>query len=86
MRVSRPDSPDTAGPAALSDEQTAVLECLQKSGTGLTGRQLASRVSCDPGALEQALSVLMERGMVARLNTIIPSYSYRHPGARIHAE
>mgnify|MGYP001055408462 CR=1 FL=1 len=66
---------------ALTAEESSVMECLRQATTGLTMRQLRARVSCGPDALEQALATLVEREMIARLNTIIPSYSYRRRGA-----
>lgn len=75
------DTRPLASEPALSEEEAAVLECLRMASSGLTARQLQSqlqsRVSCDPGVLERTLATLVERELVARLNTIIPSYSYR---------
>lgn len=66
-------------PAAqpLSEEQQRVLECLQKAGCGLTTRQIESRSHCSADILECALAALVERKLVTRLNTIIPSYAAR---------
>jgi hypothetical protein len=85
--ASQQESPATsaaAGQAAvlsaqqpLSEEQHRVLECLQKAGCGLTTRQMESRSACSAEALELALGVLVERKLVTRLNTIIPSYAAR---------
>ena len=61
----------------LSAEEAAVIECLQTAAVGLTAKQLQSRVTCDPDVLERTLKALVERELVARLNTIIPSYAYR---------
>jgi hypothetical protein len=61
----------------LSEEESRVLECLQKAPSGLTAGQLESRSACSGPALEQALEHLIERKLVGRLNTIIPSYSAR---------
>jgi hypothetical protein len=72
--------------AELSDAQVQVLECLQKAGTGLTVGQLRSRVSFPTPALKSALTALVEGQLVARLNTLIPSYVYRYPGVRVHDE
>jgi hypothetical protein len=67
-------------PAAqpLSEEQHRVLECLQKAGCGLTTRQIESRSQCNTDVLEGALAGLVERKLVTRLNTIIPSYAARN--------
>lgn len=70
----------------LTAEESGVLECLQDVATGLTARQIGVRVSCDPGVVEQALTALMEREMVVRLNTVVPSYSLKRRDPGIHAE
>jgi hypothetical protein len=62
---------------ALSEEESRVLKCLQDAPNGLTGRQLESRAACTAEDLDRALSPLIERRLVTRLNTIIPSYSAR---------
>jgi hypothetical protein len=61
----------------LSEEQHRVLECLQEAGCGLTTRQIESRSACAADVLECALAALVERKLVTRLNTIIPSYAAR---------
>jgi hypothetical protein len=70
----------------LSDEQKRVLDCLEEAGTGLTLRQLEVRTSSAAPALQDALDGLLAQSLVARLNTLIPSYAYRYPGLRIYAE
>jgi hypothetical protein len=84
-KVSPEHALQTTPPPELSEEAQAVLECLRKAGAGLTLSQLGSRVSVDPVAMEDALRALEDRRLVTRLNTIIPSYSFRSPGARFHA-
>jgi hypothetical protein len=74
---------DGATRPRLSEEQHRVLECLRKEGGGLTARQIQSRVGAAPAAVENALAVLLERQFVSRLNTLIPSYSYRVDGAPV---
>jgi hypothetical protein len=86
VRVSRSGAPPAAALDALSEDEAAVVECLRQAESGLTARQLQSRVSCAPDVLEQVLSTLVERDLVARWNTIIPSYSCRRPGAGAHDE
>ena len=72
---------DGATRTKLSDEQQRVLECLRKQGGGLTARQIQSRVRMVQAAVENALSVLLERQCISRLNTLIPSYAYRVDGS-----
>jgi hypothetical protein len=66
---------------SLSDEQRRVLDCIRKSGGGLTARQIRSRVGCDVLTLDSVLVSLLERRYISRLNTLVPSYAYRPDGA-----
>jgi hypothetical protein len=84
LQVSQGHTLQTTPPPELSAEARAVLESLRKAGTGLTLRQLGSRVSLEAPILEDALGLLVDRRLVTRLNTIIPSYSIRNPGTRLH--
>lgn len=70
----------------LSEEQRRVLDCLQTAGTGLTLRQLETGTAGSAPVIQAALDGLIERDLVARLNTLIPSYAYRYPGIRVYAE
>jgi hypothetical protein len=70
----------------LSDEQKMVLDCLQRAETGLTGKQIVARVACPAPAVEEALESLLARNLVARLNTLIPSYACKYPGVRVYAD
>jgi hypothetical protein len=80
------DAVDPRPLAQLSKEQRQILDCLQTAGSPLTLRQLETRTACPAVALENALDGLLQRDLVARLNTLIPSYSYRYPGIRVYAE
>jgi Fe2+ or Zn2+ uptake regulation protein len=70
----------------LSDEQKTVLDCLQQAETGLTAKQIVARVSCSAPAVEDALAVLLARNLVAKLNTLIPSYACKYPGVRLYSD
>ena len=70
----------------LSDEEKKVLDCLLQAGTGLTPRQIVARVSCPEPAVESALDALLAQNLVARLNTLVPSYACRYPGVRVYTE
>jgi hypothetical protein len=83
---SRPVAAPLGLPGRLSDVQRQVLECLQEAGKGLTVRQLEARVLCPSDALQEALVVLLEQRLIARLNTIIPSYSCRASGVEVNTE
>jgi hypothetical protein len=85
-RVSPPQAVRSVPSAELSDDERRVLECLQRAGTGLTVKQLRSRTEDPPDAMEDALAVLVERRLVSRLNTLIPSYAYRQPDFGVHAD
>jgi hypothetical protein len=61
----------------LSEDELRVLECLKEAGEGLTVRQLEYRSACSGEALDRALAGLMQQKLVARLNTIVPSYTAR---------
>ena len=63
-----PDGPQLAG------LQTSLLEGLRESGGPLTVKQLEARVPSAAGEMEQALEDLVERRLLLRLNTIIPTY------------
>ncbi len=70
----------------LNDEQKMVLDCLQRAETGLTSRQIAARVSCPAPAVDEALQALLARNVVARLNTLVPSYASKYPGVRLSVD
>ena len=70
----------------LTGEQKMVFDCLQEAGAGLTQRQIALRVSCPAPAVEQALAGLVTLNLVARLNTLFPSYACKYPGVRVYTE
>jgi predicted transcriptional regulator len=72
--------------AKLSDEQKTVFDCLQEAEAGLTERQIALRVSCPAPAVEEALDALVKLNLVARLNTLLPSYACKYPGVRVYTQ
>jgi hypothetical protein len=70
----------------LNDLHRQVVECLREAGKSLTVKQLEARISSPSETLQEALDLLVERRLLARLNTIIPSYSSRAPGVEVHTE
>jgi hypothetical protein len=72
--------------ADLSGVQKRVLDCLGSSGKALTLRQLETAVSCPAGELTSAVEGLVQRSLVLRLNTVIPSYANGYPGVRVYGE
>ncbi len=71
---------------ALSEEQRRLLEILRTQRHGMTARQLESKLSGLQGEVGLLLEGLLERQLVARLNTVIPSYVYRFGGAEPNSE
>ncbi len=69
----------------LSAVELEVLEYLRQVGTGLTVGQLEARFPSS-APIHETLRLLMERGFVSRLNTIVPSYTCRRAGTGVHAE
>jgi hypothetical protein len=85
MRVTTPGSPRSQGLPDLSAGELEVLEVIRRAATSLTIGQLEVRLPSQAPLLE-TLRVLMERGLVARLNTIVPSYACRRTDAGVRAE
>ena len=52
----------------------------------MTVRQLESRLSQPRARVELLLESLLERQLVARLNTLVPSYIYRYGGVDLSDE
>jgi len=80
------DTTSASSLAKLTDEQKKVLDCLQQAGAGLTQKQIVARVSCPEPAVEHALDGLLAGNLVARLNTLVPSYACKYPGVRVYTE
>ncbi len=66
----------------LEGSEAVVFDVLRQEGSGLTVRQIDARLSLTPGEVRQALQRLRERGLVTRLNTIVPSYICRRVDSR----
>lgn len=71
---------------ALSEEQRRLVDVLQTQEHGMTVRQLEAKLSQPKGGVETLLESLLERQLVARLNTLIPSYVYRYGGVDLDAD
>ncbi len=73
--------PSAAAEAAvalfLEGPEAAVFAVLCQEAGGLTVRQIQARLSLAPGEAERALERLRHRGLVTKLNTIVPSYLCR---------
>jgi len=81
-----PDDPSALVLFPLSEEQQQVIDILHDQGQGMTLRQLETRLSQPRSNLEPVLASLEERQLVARLNTVVPSYLYRYGGVDLRAE
>jgi hypothetical protein len=89
VQSSQADLPASGPPSSavdLSSVQKRVLDCLGSSGKALTLRQLETAVSCPAGELTAAVEDLVQRRLVLRLNTLIPSYANGYPGVRVYGE
>jgi hypothetical protein len=71
---------------SLSEAQRRLIAVLQDHRDGMTMRQLQARLSWDRGGLQELLDSLLERQLVGRLNTVIPSYVYRYGGVSLDAD
>jgi hypothetical protein len=80
------DLPQAEAVVALSEEQRRVIDALQTQRHGMTVRQLEARLSQPRGIVELLLESLLERQLVARLNTLVPSYMYRYRGVDLNDE
>lgn len=67
----------------LTSAEARVLESLQTSGSALTRRQLEAQTGMSGEQLDTAVQGLREKRLVAKLNTVIPSYSFRYPGIEV---
>ena len=66
-----------SGLVSLSEEQQRIIELLRLQEQGMTARQLQVRLEWSSDGVQRSLDGLLERQLVARLNTIVPSYIYR---------
>jgi hypothetical protein len=83
----RPEiEPAQAQAESLSEEQRRLVAVLQTQQNGMTVRQLQTRLSWPNGRVQSLLESLLERQLVAQLNTIVPSYLYRYGGVDLEAD
>ena len=84
----RPDTKDHPAEALvpLSAEQRLLVAVLQTQQNGMTVHQIEARLSRPSGEVQSLLESVLERQLVARLNTIVPSYVYRYRGIELHSE
>lgn len=82
-------SPDTAVgrlPGLLDDNERRVVDCLESVPGGLTLRQLEIKMPACTVDVGKVLAGLVDRKVVSSLNTLIPTYTLRDPGAGVHAK
>jgi hypothetical protein len=80
------DMPRADAFVALSEDQRRLIEVLQTQQRGMTERQLEVSLSWPRQGVQLLLQSLEEQRLVARLNTVIPSYIYRYGGVDLHGE
>ncbi|MBN1631938.1 MAG: hypothetical protein JW990_19460 [Thermoleophilia bacterium] len=66
--------------------ENRVVASLRSAATGLTGKQLEARMDDPSIDVERILTGLVERRVVRRLNTLIPTYTLRDPSGKVDAE
>lgn len=70
---------------SLSDDQRGLIAVLQARRQAMTVRELQVALGWARNGVQQALEGLVERQVVARLNTVVPSYAYRYGGVDLDA-
>lgn len=70
----------------LADGEKQVIDSLRAAGVGLTAKQLAARFPEGIADLPEMLEALVERKLVCRLNTLIPTYSCRDADESVDVE
>jgi hypothetical protein len=70
----------------LSDEQRRLIGVLRTRPDGMTVRQLELTLARPSEGVQSLLDGLLERQLVARLNTLVPSYTYRFGGLDLEAD
>lgn len=80
------DLPKGEALVALSEEQRRLIAVLQTKRDGMTVRQIQTKLFCPEGEVQPLLETLLECQLVARLNTLVPSYVYRFGGVDLQAD
>jgi hypothetical protein len=70
--------------ADMAESERRVLRCLQDVEGGMTLGQLEASLE-GLGNVRETVDSLIERSLVIRLNTVVPSYTSRRPDAGVHA-
>jgi hypothetical protein len=70
----------------LDDDHRRLVAVLQTQRHGMTFHQLQTRLVRPSGEVRSMLETVLERQLVARLNTIVPSYIYRYSGVDLDAD
>jgi len=73
-------------PGPLDDDERRVVDCLDSAPGGLTLRQLEIKMPACTVDVGKVLAGLVDRKVVRSLNTLIPTYTLRDPGAGVHAK
>ena len=78
-----PGGTSVRAPVDLTPDERRVIDLLHAEPHGMTLRQLETRLSSSRDGVEPVLESLLERQLVVRLNTLVPSYVYRYRGVDI---
>jgi hypothetical protein len=70
----------------LSEAERAVLDCLHTRSCALTAAQLGKRAELTDDEIDAAVASLLDKRLIARLNTVVTSYASRFPGIRVYNE
>jgi hypothetical protein len=91
-----PGAPSSGAPAtgstraksltSLTDDQRRLVGLLQTRPEGMTLRQLQLGLMQPNAEVQSMLDNLQQRQLVARLNTLVPSYTYRYGGLDLNAD
>jgi hypothetical protein len=83
MVVSRSHAAGYVSTSALSEKEARILSALSDAGHCLSLGQLRARTGILREDLKPILEGLRAKGLAARLNTVVESYSCRFPGIRV---
>ena len=68
------------------EAQQRLLAALQSREHGMTVRQLEAKLSWPSTGVQEVLDGLLETRVIARLNTVLPSYVYRYGGVDLDVD
>jgi hypothetical protein len=78
--------PDASVWEGLSEAERAILDCFHSRSCALTAGQLRTRAALGDDEISEAVDSLLDKRLIARLNTVVTSYASRFPGIRVYNE